>query len=414
MKKNKILFIGHNFSPEPTGIGKYSGEMIAWLAKDGFECTVVTTYPYYPFWKVQPPYTGKWYKKEYIKNEVSGAGITIYRCPLYIPAKLTGKTRMLHDLSFVVSKAFIMIKLIFEKKHDFLINVAPPFHVGFLAWFYKKVRGAKILYHIQDLQIEAAQDLNMISGKSLFRILYKAEKFLLKNSDFVSTISPGMVKKVQAKIRKPVILFPNWADTDFFFPIDDKETLKAKWGFTKDQVVFLYSGSIGEKQGLENIVYAAEQLKDYVNYQFVICGSGPHKVKLERLVSERLVNNIVFLPVQSNDVFNQFLNMADIHLIIQKAGASDFVMPSKLTTILAVGGVSLVTALPGTTLFDVVDKFDVGFISEPDDYMDLTETIKTITMDNLAIKKTNARNYAVKYLNVDNILANLVKDISLN
>ena len=56
MKKQRILLLGGNYIPEPTGIGKYNGEMIDWLSKEGYECGVVTSYPYYPYWKAQPPY----------------------------------------------------------------------------------------------------------------------------------------------------------------------------------------------------------------------------------------------------------------------------------------------------------------------------------------------------------------------
>ena len=48
----KILLYGINYSPELTGIGKYSGEMAAWLAAQGHEVRVVTAPPYYPDWKV--------------------------------------------------------------------------------------------------------------------------------------------------------------------------------------------------------------------------------------------------------------------------------------------------------------------------------------------------------------------------
>lgn len=81
--KKNILLISHNFSPEPTGIGKYNGEMIDWLAKNGYDCTVVTTYPYYPYWKVQPPYKNRWYKKEIINYPQSNSLLTVYRCPSY-------------------------------------------------------------------------------------------------------------------------------------------------------------------------------------------------------------------------------------------------------------------------------------------------------------------------------------------
>ena len=38
----RILIHGINFSPELTGIGKYTGEMAEWLAAQGHEVRVVT------------------------------------------------------------------------------------------------------------------------------------------------------------------------------------------------------------------------------------------------------------------------------------------------------------------------------------------------------------------------------------
>ena len=38
----RILIYGINFSPELTGIGKYTGEMAAWLAARGHQVRVVT------------------------------------------------------------------------------------------------------------------------------------------------------------------------------------------------------------------------------------------------------------------------------------------------------------------------------------------------------------------------------------
>ncbi|RME57185.1 hypothetical protein D6779_09200 [Candidatus Parcubacteria bacterium] len=42
--------------------------------------------------------------------------------------------------------------------------------------------------------------------------------------------------------------------------------------------------------------------------------------------------------------------MADVHLVVQRRGAADLVMPSKLANVLAVGGVAVLTAFPETEL----------------------------------------------------------------
>lgn len=410
--KKRILLISHNFSPEPTGIGKYNGDMFDWLVRHGYDCTVVTTYPYYPYWKVQPPYKNRWYKKEVRTDAGSGGRLTVYRCPSYVPADPTGKKRMIQDFSYWTSMLWIVQKLImFKKKHDYVITVAPPFHLGYLAWYYKKLKGGKLIYHIQDLQIEAAQELNILSNAKLFDLLYAAERSILKHSDFVSSISDGMIKRIEAKAGRDVLFFPNWTDTSYFFPIANRNELKPKWGFKPDQFVCVYSGSIGEKQGLENIIYCAGLLKNDPHVQFVICGTGPYKQKLEELVAEQGLTNVKFLPLQDKDVFNEFLNMADMHLVIQKGNAGDLVMPSKLTTILSVGGASVVTATPGTSLHEVVGKYDVGFIVQPDDYEALADTILTLSKKDIAQQRENSRKYALEFLDIDNVMKVFLENI---
>ena len=410
---NRILLIGHNFFPEPTGIGKYSGEMMQWLSKKGHDCTVVTTYPYYPYWKVQEPYRNGAYHKELISQEGCDQKVTVYRCPLYVPKKLTGIRRMTHDFSFLITMFFAVLKLIiFDKGFDYIITVAPPFHLGFLAILYRMLRGGKVIYHIQDLQIEAAQESNMLKGEKLFKLLYSAERVMLRNSDMVSSISQGMIKRVQAKVDKPVTFFPNWVETTQFFPIADKASLKEEWGYDKGDFICLYSGSIGEKQGLESIIYSAEALKDNPKVQFVICGTGPYKAKLQELVLNKKLTNINFMPLQDKNKFNSFLNMADLHLVIQKAFIGDLVMPSKLQTILAVGGVSLVTAEKSTSLYELIEHNNLGFSVTPEDYSKLAESIADIAQTDITIKQQNARKYALKYLNIDNVMNRFAQDIT--
>jgi len=412
--KKSILLLSHNFSPEPTGIGKYNGEMMEWLCKNGYNTTVITTFPYYPFWKVQEPYSSYWYKKEVIDYPEQGTKMQIYRCPIYIPKFPSGAKRMMQDMLLWPSKFFVLLQqIMFKKKHDLVITIAPPFHLAYMALLYRMLRRGKVDYHIQDLQIEAAQQLNILGSNKLFNLMYRIEKGILRKADYVSTISEGMMNKVEEKAGREVLFFPNWADTDFFHPLPDRVEAKSKWGFTADDFVCLYSGSIGEKQGLESIIYAAKLLKDNGQIKFAIAGSGPYKEKLIELVAEEDLTNIFFFPVQDKDDFNAFLNMADLHLIIQKGNASDLVMPSKLTTILAVGGVSIVTAPHNTSLEQVINQNNMGIVTAPDDTEELVSAIKKCLTLNMAEMRHNARQYALKYLDIDNVMHTFLKDVGI-
>jgi len=402
----KILLISYNFSPEPTGIGKYNGEMIAWLVKQGYDCSVITSYPYYPHWKIQAPYdkSSFWYSREESKDTSSGGKLTTYRCPMYVPKKPSGVKRMLLDFSFIISALFKLLLLLPGKKFDFVITVAPSFEVGLLGVLYKKLRKSKLLYHIQDLQIEAARDLEMIKSEKVVNTLFELEKYILDNSDVVSSISEGMVSKIQKKTDNDVFLFPNWTDVDLFYPIENRAALKEEFGFSPQTKIILYSGAIGEKQGLESIIHAAAEFKGDENVKFLICGSGPYKEKLQAQVKNSQLSNVIFFPLQPFEKFNKFLNMADVHLVIQKANASDLVMPSKLTTILSVGGLALITANRGAGLHTLVEKYKMGYLVDAENQASLNAGIKTVINEDFGNLSKNARSYAESFLAIEKVM----------
>jgi colanic acid biosynthesis glycosyl transferase WcaI len=404
--KKRLLLIGYNFSPEPTGIGKYSGEMISWLVERGYDCTVVTSYPYYPFWKIQKPYDKNkfWYLTEKSTDVQSGGQLKIYRCPQYVPNKPSGLKRIILDLTFILSACLPVIRLLFGKRFDFVMSVAPSFQVGLLGVLFKKFHKSKLIYHIQDLQIEAARDLKLIKFKPAIKTLFRVEKFIFDKCDVISSISPGMVMKINEKAQKEVMLFPNWTDIKSFYPIDNKINLRKKYGYAPTDKIVLYSGSIGEKQGLESILHVADQLRNHADIKFVICGSGPYEEKLQQLAVKFNLQNVTFFPIQPTSDFNRFLNLADVHLVIQKAGASDLVMPSKLTTILAVGGLAVVTADVGSGLHSLINDYTVGVSTLAENTDALRDCIlKVLTNDFSHINK-NARLYAEAFLCRDKIM----------
>ena len=416
MAQKRILLIGGNFYPELTGIGKYNGEMMDWLAEDGNICTVVTTYPYYPDWKIKEPYYKKsfWFSRSY-KATQSGTGnnIKIYRCPHFVPANPSGLTRILSDVSFCLSCTAMVFLALFKKKYDYIITVSPPFLTGVLAVIYKKIKGARFFYHVQDLQIDAAADLQMIKSRTLIKFLFLIEKFIMRQADMVSSISEGMIARIREKSNQPKIcFFPNWVDTNTFYPIAEKKVLKEAFGFKAEDKIILYSGAIGEKQGLEAILHTAAYLKNISGLKFIICGSGPYKKKLEDLNVLLALNNVIFMPLQPADQLNNFLNMADIHLVIQKTNASDLVMPSKLTAILAVGGLAVITAPVHSSLYKIVDQNKMGILAEPENQNALTQAIELALNQQEETIRYNARNYAKKYLSINEILKKYSADMA--
>jgi colanic acid biosynthesis glycosyl transferase WcaI len=399
-----------NFLPEPTGIGKYSGEMAEWLSKSGYDVRVIAAPPYYPNWERGSEYSSLQYKKEIFKK------IEVYRCPLYIPKKPSGLKRIIHLFSFAISSFPVAIINIFWKP-DLVICVEPPFFCTPAALIISKLSKSKSWLHIQDFELDAGINLGIIPNV-FNRVIFCIEKFIFSHFDIVSTISESMKKKLDAKgvSRDSQILFQNWSDLDKIFPnIELGKEFRLNNGFDNDDFIVLYSGNMGEKQGLEAIINSAIELKNIKKIKFVLCGDGVKKSFLQNLVAKNNLSNCFFLPLQEIGQFNKMLNSASVHLVLQKAEAADLVMPSKLTNIIAVGGFSIVSAELGTELGNIFDfnKF-LGIRIDPNDKIALSIALKNIFEKNGSIDKLSIRNYAEKNFEAVSVLSEFeerVRDI---
>lgn len=395
----KILVYGINYSPELTGIGKYTGEMCEWLAAKGHKVEVITSMPYYPEWKIHKTYKNKWWHTEVIN------GVKVSRTPFYVPQKVSAKSRIIHELSFIISSFYFWLPCFF-KKYDVVVSICPPLQAGIFPWLYKTVRRKPFVFHFQDLQVDAAKELGLIKNKLLLSFLERTEKFLMHRATRVSTISPGMKARIiqkGIKIEK-VFLLPNWVDTDFIKPLSKEESLKDAIGFHANDKIVLYAGNMGEKQGLEMIIHVAEKTQNNPNLFFVFCGEGAAKQKLQDMVLEKALQNVRFFGLQPYEKLNKLLAMADLHLVLQKRAASDLVYPSKFMTILAAGGCSIVTASSKSVFYDLLKGNDLAIEIEPENEKELLSAIlENIDKDNKKIKD-RARDFAVRELNIHLIL----------
>jgi colanic acid biosynthesis glycosyl transferase WcaI len=398
----RILLYSISYSPEIAGSGRYNGELTEWLAEQGHQVDVITAHPYYPEWRVRDEYRNRYWLKEKKNN------LTIYRAPLYVPKKVTGKTRVIHELSFVFSSIVHWVRLAFVK-YDAIIAVCPPFHIGVFPYLLSCIKNIPFVFHIQDLQVDAARELGLIKNEKLLNFLDGLEKFLLVKATKVSSISEGMKRNIIGKgVRSEnYFMLPNWVDIALIKPLLIEQSLKAKLGFQPTDKIALYSGNIGEKQGLEILPEVARLLQDRPNIKIVIFGEGAARSRLVELTKDQQLNNIfLYSPVENFEDVPKVLAMADVHLVIQRRAASDLVMPSKLVTILAAGGASIVSADKGTSLSDVIVENQLGWTADPENASALAETIKkALDSSILPDIRKNARTYAEKYLDKQVILS---------
>ena len=331
----KVLIYGLNYSPEPVGIGKYSGELAPWMASRGHQLRFITAPPYFPAWRVFPGFRNRYCLEQ--RDEVR-----VRRCPLWVPRRPNGLTRLLHLASFALSS---LGPLLLQRAWcpDVVITIAPSFFCAPGALLLARLSSRRTIswLHIQDFELDAAFELGLLKGRLLRSIAETWERRILNRFDRVSTISTAMLHRLGSKgvDSKSLVLLPNWVDLDVIRPQQATARLENPYrrelDITSDQLVLMYSGSMNKKQGLDLLVDVIHQLADLPQLVWILAGDGPTKSGL--IAATEGLSQVRHMPLQPMKRLNDWLNLADIHLLPQKAEAADLVLPSKLLGILASG-----------------------------------------------------------------------------
>lgn len=396
----KLLVYGINFAPELTGIGKYTGEMAQWLADAGHEVRVITAPPYYPAWKVGEGHSARHYRSE------TWQGVRVMRTPLWVPRQPGGLKRLLHLGSFALSSLPVLCAQ-WRWKPDVVWVVEPALMCAPAAAAFATLRGARSWLHVQDYEVDAAFDLGLIRGPALRRWVEQAERWLMRRFDRVSTISGRMVERARSKgvAAERIVHVPNWVDISGIAPLTTPSAYRAELGLASDAVVALYSGNMGNKQGLEVLAEVGRLLRDEPRIQLVLGGNGSGRADLQARCAG--LPHVRFLDLQPLERLNEWLGLADVHLLPQRADAADLVMPSKLTGMLASGRAVLATAQPGTELCRVVEQDAAcGLVVPPEDPAAMADALRAMAADPARRAKwgANGRRYAEAELSRDEVL----------
>jgi len=303
---------------------------------------------------------------------------------------------------------------------DIIWTVEPTFFCAPFALLASRVAHTPAWLHVQDFEVDAAFDLGLLPRKGpIHTFAMLLEKTFSKAFQRVSSISVRMVERSLTKDVRPerIVLFPNWVDVGLVKPEapDAPNRFRSELGL-EGKTVFLYSGNMGNKQGLELLPKVATALGHDASIHFLLCGEGAFRAELEEMV--RGLTNVTLLPLQPLESLNELLNCADVHLLPQRAGAADLVMPSKLTGMLSSGRATIASSPADTQLGTVISggvdgSSPCGVVIPPEDVEAMVDAVRMLATNPTQRTRMglNAREYAVRNLGREQVLEQFERDL---
>lgn len=371
----RIAMLGINYWPEETGIAVFSTGRCEYLAERGHDVTMVTGLPYYPRWRVDPAYRGRLFARER-RN-----GVDIRRSYLYVPRRVTTLRRIIHEASFIASSC---LRALAGTRPDLLVTVSPPLGLALSSVLLQRRWGMPYVFHVPDLQPDAAVDLGMLPSGPLLRGLYAIERLAYRRAALVTTLTHAMQRRIVDKGIPPerVALSPDWADPALFeLPAAGGGTAARRELQLDGRFVVLHAGNMGVKQGLDVVLDAAARTRDRADIVYLLVGDGAARPGLEARAATMALPNLRFLPLQPDPLFRELLAAADLTLVTQQRVVADIVFPSKVLTLLAAAKPVVASLNSSSEVARVVMESQAGLVTPAEDGGALAEAVGMIRDD---------------------------------
>jgi colanic acid biosynthesis glycosyl transferase WcaI len=415
----RIIVWGINYTPEVTGIAPYNKALCDFIntfraSGQEHEVEMVTSFPYYPEWKKRPEDAGTLYRTDLVD------GVRVHRCWHYVPSRLTALKRILHEGSFVLSS---LLRICFLPRPDVFIGISPPLLLGVGAWLAGLIKRAPFVFHVQDLQPDAALGLGMLKQGWFTRLLYRLEAFAYAKADRVSGISEGMLEMFRRKAvpASKVVHFPNGVTLPDPEQPPKKGVFRAAHGISPETFLYVYSGNLGAKQGLETVVEAARILQARERpagagrpLKIVICGDGARREQLDKLIRQYALRNVLLFALKPEASYFEMLTDMECCLLPQQAGTGSFFFPSKLLSALAMAKPVLAIADEASALIqEAVRPGGFGVWVPPAQPEALAAIMETLPADPARLKQMGAAGRRfVDQFEITNVLAAFAQELA--
>ena len=343
------------YSPEMGAPQARLSDLAKRFVGHGHQVYVLTAMPNYPQGRIHSGYGGLLRREEQ-------DGVSIIRTFIY-PTKSVGTVRRLTNyFSFVLSSLVIGAFLL--PKVDFVLTESPPLFLGISGWILSRLKGARWILNASDLWLESLRSFGVVRDGSLIdKLLSDMALFLYRKAWLVTGQSEEIVTEIQRQVPSGrVYHLSNGVDVRSFHPKKRDESIRQRY-LRDGEVGFVYAGLHGFFQGLDQIILAADRLRDEP-VRFLFFGDGSEKDVLVKMAQDRQLKNVDFHAPIPKDHVAAILASMDVAVIPLKKEIRGSV-PSKIYEAMASNRPILLVA--NGEARRIVEKSGAGIAVNPGD-----------------------------------------------
>jgi glycosyltransferase involved in cell wall biosynthesis len=364
----RVGLVSQWYDPEVGAV--VPGTIARALRSHGHQVDVLTGLPNYPAGRIYPGYRLRLYHREVL------GGVTVHRAPLYASHDAHPGRRAANFLTFASAASVVGLSAL--RHVDATLVYSAPVTAALPALALHRARRIPFVLLVQDMwpqSVTASGFLGDSSARWIERGLHAFCDGVYRRAASIAVTSPGMVDLVAARgiDERKIVVVPNWVDETHFRPVEYDAELSRELGPLRPFTA-MYAGNLGEVQGLEVVVEAADLLRDHRELGFVLVGGGVAERRLRRMVAERGLDNVRFVPPQPVSRMARVLSLGDVQLVtLRDLPLFRTTLPSKVQATLAAG--RPVIAAVGGDAAAVVNASGAGVTVPPGSASDLAGAI---------------------------------------
>jgi len=348
-------------------------------------------------------------------EQIDGINYLWVKVPYY--SNSIDKRRGLKWLIFTLKVYQFLPYPVLDKPDTIIVSPMATFPI-IAAYKWAKRFNAQLIYEIRDIWPLTLIELGGYSpNHPIIKLMDWCERFGYKKADRVVSLLPLAyfhMEKKGLELEK-FIYIPNGTCMDEYSQLEKnfnsvqsnlleeakkfKIQLDSILSKIEDKFTIIYGGSFGTSNGLEYLILAMELLKKYSQIHLLLVGKGAMEDKLKRMVSQKGLTNITFIPSVPKRILLPLLRKADVCYIgLKRKNLFRFgISPNKLFDYLYVEKPVIWAIDAG---FNPVESANCGISVEPDNPEAIANGILNIY--NLPSKEryqmgVNGKKYLLQY-----------------